>query len=843
MTTPISHPRPGSPVDLGELGDELGRHPATAWAVADLERAIAETGSSLRVRVAGPVDELGEEGYRIEAGDPVSVTAGDVRGLVYALAELAEVTADGGDPSSTAGRWAPATPVRGVMRLLSSEIEDERWFRDRDFWERYLGELARDRVNRFTLTMGIGYDYLVDKDYRDLYFQFPYPFWVAPEGWDVRAEGISAEDRAANLDLLRFIGRTAQARGIAFRLGIWNNAYDCGPFDGGPARFAVSGLDGSTHAAYVRDALVALLEACPEIEGLTLRVHYEGGIPEPTHEFWQVALSRLAEVDTLREIDVHAKGIDDRLMAVFHGTGKRFAVATKFWAEHTGPAYHQASIRRREFAPIEPPRAGTATTSHRNATRYSYADFLRTQRDYDVIFRIWPGSQRLLLWGDPASAAMLARAGTFGGSQGWDWFEPLSLKGKKGSGHKDGRDLYRREDLRLGVDDWRKYRYTLRLFGRLGYDPDAAPETWRRVLRAEYGAEAERVERALAPASRIIPLIVAAHAPAAAQNLYWPEIYTDVPLVTDPVPAPDPLAKFGWPKDSSGDMDGPYLFHHVSPLDPVVYYAIHEYAQDREDGAVDGRITPLEVADELTRLAEAALAAAGERPDLEQATPQVVRALVDAVISARTGLFFASKIRAGYALSIAEIAGRPEATPSAVRHYEAAIAQWDLLCEVADVYADDQSFGQAAYSRGHWRDRRPAMAADLERLRARADGLPASAVDAAAVHEPTDAAPLVVEHDPAADVEIGADTARIRVRTGPDVRSVLLYQRPVDQSAAWTAQPMDAFRGSTWRTEVAAGDSAYPTQYFFEVIGSGTATRWPRYDPERGSTPYFVVGA
>lgn len=828
--------------DLGSLDPALRDDPAVRWAVGELEREIAAAGSSLRVRISGPSADLGAEGYRIDPGDPLEVAAGDLRGLVYALGELTEVVADGGDPGATMGRWAPATPVRAIMRHLSSEVEDERWMRDRGFWERYLTELSRARINRFTLSMGMGYDYLIDHDYRDLYYQFPYPFWVQPAGWEhVQAEGITDADRAENLDLLRFIGRTARERGIAFRLGIWNNASDCGPIDGGPARFTISGLDASTTPSYVRDALVEVLRACPEIEGLTLRVHYEGGVPEPTHEFWQVALSRIAEVDTLREIDVHAKGIDDRLMTVFHGTGKRFAVSTKFWAEHTGPSYHQASIRRREFAPIEPPRAGTATTSHRNATRYSYADFLRRERDYDVIFRIWPGSQRLLLWGDPASAAMLARAGTFGGSQGWDWFEPLSLKGKKGSGHEGGRDLYRRDDLKLGVDDWRKYRYTLRLFGRLGYDPDAAPETWRRVLRAEYGAEAERVEFALAPASRILPLITGTHAPAAAQNLYWPEIYTSVPLIDDPEPGPDRFAREGWPRDASGDMDAPYLFHHVTPLDPVLYYAVHEYAQDRARGVVDGRTTPLEVADDLERLGTAALAAAGERPETEQAPPQVVRALVDAVISARTGLFFAAKLRAAVEFSDFEIVGDASALARAVRHYEEALEHWDRLCEVADVYTDDQSFGQADYSRGHWRDRRPAIAADLDRVRALL-GTSAEASDAASA-EPGPAAveAVAVAHDPATDVAPAVDGVRITVHTGPGTGSVVLYDRPIDQSAEWDRRQMTAVDDATWALDVATTPRAYATQYFFEVVDPGGARRWPRYDPVAGRVPYFVV--
>lgn len=37
-------------------------------------------------------------------------------------------------------------------------------------------------------------------------------------------------------------------------------------------------------------------------------------------------------------------------------------------------------------------------------------------------------------------------------------------------------------------------------------------------------------EAALASASRILPLVTTAHHPSAANNRYWPEMYTNMPV-------------------------------------------------------------------------------------------------------------------------------------------------------------------------------------------------------------------------------------------------------------------------------------------------------------------------
>src|SRR5213075_2127016 len=100
---------------------------------------------------------------------------------------------------------------------------------------------------------------------------------------------------------------------------------------------------------------------------------------------------------------------------------------------------------------------------------------------------------------------------------------------------------------------WEKHLYTYRLWGRLTYNPAAEPETWRRLLRKQFGDGAESAEAALAGASRILPLVTTAHCPSAANNNYWPEVYTNMPIVDANRPHP------------YGDSPTPRRFGTVSP--------------------------------------------------------------------------------------------------------------------------------------------------------------------------------------------------------------------------------------------------------------------------------------
>ena len=143
--------------------------------------------------------------------------------------------------------------------------------------------LAAERFNRFNLTLGLGYDFT--RQIKDAYFYFAYPFLLSVEGYNVRAVGLPDEEREKNLAMLRFISEEAVARGLDFQLGIWTHAYHW--TDSPQVNFNIDGVNADNHANYCRDALAALLKACPAISGVTIRTHGESGVPEGSYEFWE----------------------------------------------------------------------------------------------------------------------------------------------------------------------------------------------------------------------------------------------------------------------------------------------------------------------------------------------------------------------------------------------------------------------------------------------------------------------------------------------------------------------------------------------------------------------------
>ena len=421
----------------------------------------------------------------------------DPRGLSYALLELADRLEYETNPAAAfqiarAITEQPANRIRSVLRAFVSEVEDKPWYYDRAGWRDYLTMLATHRFNRFNLSFGIGYDFVTE--IRDSYFHFTYPFLLKVPGYNVQVtitppfggapDLITDDERARNLSLLQFISAAAVERGIDFQLGLWTHGWN---FDNAPApTHRITGLTPATHAAYCRDALHALLVACPAISGVTLRTHGESGVPEESYPFWKTVFSGISAAGRKIEIDQHAKGIDAEMIGLAQSTGMPTAISPKYWAEHMGLPYHQAAIR-----PNEMPKPGVANATgalmalsngSRVFMRYGYGDLLREDRKYSVLHRIWPGTQRFLLWGDPLIAAAYGRASSFSSSNGVEWMEPLTFKGRKGSGLAGGRTGY------AGIQsatarDWEKYLYTYRVWGRAIYNPATSTDARKRYLK------------------------------------------------------------------------------------------------------------------------------------------------------------------------------------------------------------------------------------------------------------------------------------------------------------------------------------------------------------------------
>ncbi|HVW85172.1 MAG TPA: hypothetical protein VHB50_10850 [Bryobacteraceae bacterium] len=829
-----AHAAPALPVVIAI--DSSGSEPSAPevkWAIQELRRQLDARSipnrlasnlndskpTELCVVVAGPVllyarPPRAPEGHAIaptvinNTRPAIAVSGHDSRGLTYAILELADqVRHTGSIERAHPLEEQPANRIRSIIRPFVSEVEDKPWFYDRDGWREYLTMLATNRFNRFSLTFGIGYDFT--REVRDSYFHFPYPFLVKVPGYDVQVPGVSDSERQRNLDMLRFIGEETVMRGMHFQVGIWTHAYN---FDDSPnADRKITGLNPQNHAQYCRDALRAVLEACPSIGGLTLRTHGESGVPEESYPFWKTVFEGVTATRRPIELDLHAKGLDWTMIELTQATGMPVTVSPKYWAEHMGLPYHQASIRQLEMPKPRPKGDFFALSSgSRSFLRYGYGDLLKSDRKYKVLYRMWPGTQRLLLWGDPVMAAAYSRASSFCGSDGVELCEPLSFKGRKGSGLPGGRTGYADSAL-VPKHDWEKYAYTYRVWGRLLYNPATDPEVWRREMPDPAG------EKALAASSRILPLITTAHMPSAANAIYWPEIYTNQSIVIDNAKSP------------YSDTPSPKRFGTVSPLDPALFAGIDEHAQDLLSSRSSAKYSPIHVASWLEELA----AESDRQLALIKATgPAARRLVIDTAIQNNIGRFFAAKFRAGVLFAICSRTGDPAAHAAALRQYRAARDAWQGIMERASgVYRDDLSFGYAPYLRGSWRDRLAAIDADIAAMEAAKPGTAGSPdpqairMALATVSRPA----ATVQHTPVTHFRPGQPL--VIKATAPS--AVTLRYRHVNQSETWQSAPMDA----TATIPASYTATEYPIQYYFESAGS----LYPGLPKDFSHAPYFVV--
>lgn len=775
-------------------------------------------------------------------GKKVLLASGsDARGVMYALLELADRVRHSADHKNRLHVDKPVieqpfNEVRSIGRLFVSEVDDKPWFNDRSFWQAYFAMLARQRFNRFSLNLGIGFDTL--QYVTDSYFLFAYPFFLDVPGYKVRAIGLPDIERDHNLQMLQFIGREAVAHRIDFQLGIWTHGYQWA--DTPHSNYTIEGLTPENHAAYSRDALRALLKSCPDISGVTIRTHGESGVREGSYDFWKTVFDGVAQCGRKMELDLHPKGLDQKLIDSALATGMPIRLSPKYWAEHMGLPYQQAAIRELEM-PRENPKDGSyyaLSTGSRIFTRYGYANFLREDRPYTLIYRIWPGTHRFLLWGDPVSAAAHARAFRFCGSNGAELYEPLSFKGRRGSGNGKGRCAYADSSL-TPTQDWEKYLYTYRVWGRLLYNPESEPEVWRRHLRRDFPSSADSVEAALGAATRIVPLITTAHLPSAANDTYGPEFYTNQSIVDDTAAS------------HYGDTPVPKTFVNVSPLDPQMFARISDYVGEMLQDRRGAKYSPIEVAQWLEDLAEDAAGHLSEAEKSANHAPAFRRLAADVNIQVGLARFFAAKLRSGALYSIYEQSSNRRAIEESLKAYRRAREIWSRFAKQAEsVYMSDITYGPRADQRGHWLDRLAAIDDDIaamaKRIERASEATTTSANIDAAVAEALGRPrrkPVNCRHRqperfvPKQELEI---VLSIENEAGP-VSGTLHYRR-VNQAEKYQSAQLSR-HGTEYRAIIPKEytDSAYPLQYYFEIRHEQDAWLYPGFNLGLTNQPYFVV--
>ena len=852
---------PGRIVLITDPSDTLISASPVQWAIGELRQAVEAKGAvfavvtsaadagdfSLAIVTASDGGALPREGFRhtpsqISARPALQASASDARGYLYALTELADRVRHGADLVAALSLAAPlqeqpANTVRSIARAFVSDVEDKSWYYDRTFWRDYLSALVTNRFNRFSLTLGLGYDF--PRNVVGDYLHFPYPYLLDVPGYHVRAVPLDDAERDRNLEMLRFIGEQTALRGLEFQLGLWTHAYEW--TDSPHAQHRIQGLTPQTHGPYCRDALTLLLKTCPSIQGLTFRVHGESGIPEGSYDFWRTVFQGLVSAGRPVEIDMHAKGIDRKMMDLAAETGMPVKISPKYWAEHMGLGYHQAAIRE-----LEMPRADnkedaifSLSNGSRRFLRYGYGDLFQEGRRYDVLFRIWPGTQRMLLWGDPATAAAFGHASHFCGASGAELCEPLFFKGREGTGLPGGRCAYADPSLNPKGGDWHKYAYTYRVWGRLLYNPQADPDQWRRYLRSTFGPVAGPVENALAHASRVLPLLTTSHQPSASNRGYWVEVPANMPMVEGGAPVP------------YSDTPVPKRFGTVSPLDPEMFSSIEEHAAELLTGQRTGKYSPIEVAqfleDSASSASQALDAAAAQATSPKD--PDFRRVEEDVRIQMGLGRFYGAKLRAGVLFDIHRRTGNREARAQALAAYRKARAAWAAMAERARViYLADITYGEAPVRRGHWMDRLPAIDQDLATLAAAHFDVTAEqpdrvlrAVAQAAGRQLRPA--FKCTHNPPRGFQPGNPVALALVVEGAAPAALTLHYRQVNHAERWQSLDME-HDGRSFKATIPAAytQSPFALQYYFELRArAATASLYPGFNELFANQPYFVL--
>lgn len=631
----------------------------------------------------------------------VLVIAGtDNRGLMYALLEMAAEIKSGGTQVLTSIESLlefPDNSVRGLNRFIMGPIDDH-WFYSNEFWNYYLSRLAKYRYNRFILVTGFDTGYMSP----------PYPYFVkVPDYPHVKVKGYNQNQRQKNLEQLKTIGELCHQYGLEFFFGSWQQT----PWTGDQG-IMISGLSQGEEnlTPYCIQGLKTLLEKCPQIDGLQLRVNMESGIgtrENTAEDFWKKLIKAVSESETENNrkliLALRAKGITDSMINFAINLGLEIEVPTKYWCEHSGLPYHLSRMRQGELDNLD---------DLNRSRRYSYSDLLQKPYWYDIVYRLWNfGSSCILLWGDPDYAKRFSMSIKAGGGSGYEIAAPLSLKGGRASIQEKSWPLIIDKNFKYYQWEDERYWFWYLVFGRIGYSNNTDPEVWLREFRERFGKEnAIHLEEAYSAASKVLPLITAFHMPVHPSLIYWTELSTGAALFVE---------------NNYNDrihQEGKRTYINTEPGDPGLFYAIDEYVSDYLDGCVREKYTPLQVANWLQKIAcsiEKSLSKIKNETTMNNQKEYKATKL-DLLLLADLARYHFWKIKAAIKLNLYQRTENVSSLKSAYKAAQIAQSKWESLATSSDgVYYEDLIFGTGAGTgrRGHWKDRLSELNQDVRKLK------------------------------------------------------------------------------------------------------------------------------
>ena len=696
------------------------------------------------------------------------MTGADDRGLMYALLDVAERIGLAGGPAEAlsfirAADEKPALAERGCIKYTFNKAQFEKEFFDKDYWSAYLDALAANRFNTFYLIFG--YE-------NGGYLAPPYPyFFDLPEFPEVKAIGIDASMQQRYNEALHRVIAMAHERGISFTLGIWDHI---APGLKQPTPGMSWGVTPKNLIPYTLAALGRFIDAFPEIDNYQFRMHGESGLTnEEMDPFWVAVYRMWLKHAPGKQFEARAKGVPEALVLKGLDLGVKMRLDTKIWCEQAGLPFSPTHINRQ----------------NQFDRRHSYADMLYYPKRYDLHWTQWDGgTNRVLLWGDPAYARRLAQSIVAIGGASFAITEPLATKMHAAPLYMPVFDLlgkpYQYTDY-----EFQRYWHMLQVYGRFAYNPNTPDDQWDREFQVRFGAAGSAVEQGLHFSSWILPLLNASQ------------------LIGFPTTA-------AWPEKQCGFGLAKYAM--LEPSDIQQFASVDEEARMLLANEETAKTRPEQSARWLGQMAEATLGCVAQAEQLvgDARGKEFNSTMIDLKMLAALGQFHARRLPAAVSYRLFKYTGDIHCLDDAIGQETSAIKTWEqLVADAGDVYAPNMKFGRMG---GHWREELKILTDDLQVLEKERQSfkpkLPPGGVLIA--HLPIDKSP------PGKEVEI-----RATIDGQAPVSATLFYAKPGEP---WQSLTLKQARPLHYQAVISTGALEGDIVYCIEAAdGAGHQIAWP----------------
>ena len=292
------------------------------------------------------------------------------------------------------------------MRVLMHHAANEKdWYHSLKYWDWYIGMLATNRFNGLNLVYSHQTPYMAPMYAWHLKIdEFP----------DVRPIGVSDEQRAKNLEVMRHIAKLCHDRGIELTIGIWQHlpwmkAYlEDARSD---QQVMVEGLNGKNVGRYTYLAVKKLLKECPGIARIQIRPNDESGInlSEQTAFYRDNVMRAIREAAPNVKLDLRTVGVQQATIDAARAADSSVRMSIKFCGEFMGMPYTPQEVCTRG---------------------YSYKFYLKKPHPNPVYNEVWMlGSHRVLLWGSEDYGREFGRNASYAGTIGFETDGPMAQKG------------------------------------------------------------------------------------------------------------------------------------------------------------------------------------------------------------------------------------------------------------------------------------------------------------------------------------------------------------------------------------------------------------------------------